>query len=128
MQINPKHFALRNKYIRIILENRSKTAAQRLREVYSDESYIHHHNRNDIDDLYHPNNEHEGKEQHQGRRFCFVAPILGNGKQNRFGLVPRSVWIFRPTRKDGQLGDYHKVFNGYNYTEFVTPPITIQPT
>ena len=118
VQINPKHIAWRNNYMRIILENRSKPAAQRLQEVYSDESYIHHHHRNDKDNLYHPNNEHEGKGPHKGRRFCFVAAIFGNGKQNRFGLVPGSVWIFCPNRKDDHLGDYHKVFNSYNYTEW----------
>ena len=43
VKINCEHIAWRNEYIRTILSNRSLPRNQRLREVYTDESYVHHH-------------------------------------------------------------------------------------
>ena len=43
LKINIEHIAWRNQYLRTILENRALPPSLRLREVYTDESYIHHH-------------------------------------------------------------------------------------
>ena len=115
VRVKPSHIAWRNSYIRTIIENRAKEPHQRMQEVYSDESYIHHHHRVDHDNLFHPEDSPTGKMPHKGRRICFVAAIRGNGTSEIFELIPESVWSFCPINRQDHRGDYHKVFNAQNY-------------
>ena len=45
MTVNSIHTAWRNQFLRVLLENRRKPRNQRMCEIYTDESYIHHHHR-----------------------------------------------------------------------------------
>lgn len=119
VHMNPKHIAWRNSYIRTIIENRMKPKPLRLREVYMDESYVHHHYHHETHNLFHPSHGSTNeKTPHKGRRYCFVAAIGGEGLSSNPGLIEDSVWVFSPTNKKGHVGDYHKVFNRENYTHW----------
>lgn len=120
IRINPVHVAWRDTYLRVLLENRSKADAERRQEVYTDESYIHHHYRLEHDNIYHPLDEGDTKAPQKGRRYCFVAAIRANGRDGKGGLVPNSVWSFCPTSGKDHKGDYHKVFNYENYLKWFT--------
>ena len=92
-----------------------------MREIHTDESYVHYHHRNDHENLFHPGGlEDDGKSQRKGRIFCFVAAMGGNGRIENAGVIPDSVWIFCPSQKDGHKGDYYKVFNRENYIQWFT--------
>eukprot|EP00977_Amphora_coffeiformis_P010742 scaffold2518_cov178-Amphora_coffeaeformis.AAC.1 len=64
-----------------------------------------------------------GKDKHKGERYCFVCAIQGplpiqrGLETDKAGMVVGSEWAFSPTRKQDHKGDYHKVFNGDNFTE-----------
>ena len=62
----------RHEYLCLFFANRAKPEGERLREVYTDESYIHeHYNRND-DSLWDPNDKQDvktKKDKHKGRRY-----------------------------------------------------------
>lgn len=120
VRINPNHVAARNRYLRILLENRALPPNLRLTEVYSDESYLHHHHRLDYHTLYHPldKNYTEAKPPRKGKRVCFVAAIRGGGRSHNASLVPGSFWMFTPTNASHHKGDYHRVFNSVNYVEW----------
>jgi hypothetical protein len=121
----PENIAKKHHYLRTFFANRAKTPEERLREVYTDESYIHEHYHCNEDSLFDPNNEQDviyQKEKHKGRRYCFCAAIRGPNplgeeatEDDKTGLVPGSVWAFCPQKKSNHQGDYHKVFNGTNY-------------
>ena len=51
---NSKNVSRRNDYVRKISENRAKLEYERLREVYTDESYVQHHHHQFKNNLYHP--------------------------------------------------------------------------
>jgi hypothetical protein len=73
--------AKKHHYLRTFFSNRAKApAAERLREVYTDESYIHEHYHQNEDSLFDPNDEQAviyQKEKHKGRRYCFCVAIQG---------------------------------------------------
>ena len=48
------HIAKRNTYLRKLLNNRSQPMGSILREVYTDESYMHHHHSLEHFDPFHP--------------------------------------------------------------------------
>jgi transposase len=118
--IKASHIAMRDAYLMTIKKNRAQPANERLREVYLDESYVHHHYHRHEDSVHDPNDESDMmcKIQHKGRRYCFLAAIQGDGRTGPAGLVPNSPWYFEPTKKDGHKGDYHKNFNKVNFTEW----------
>jgi len=114
----------RDQFLLCFFRNRNLPEQERLREVYLDESYIHHHYRCKEDSVWDPNDDQDlqfGKAPGKGRRYCFVAAIQGpnprggDSVEDRAGLVPGSVWKFSPNKKELHFGDYHKVFNGKNF-------------
>ena len=117
-------------YLQEYFANRALPSDQRLREVYLDESYIHHHYRRDDDSLYDPNDEQDiqvGKSPAKGRRYCFAAAIQGPDPrvvnpndpntplESKAGLVPGSFWRFCPQSTAQTGDDYHKAFNSTNF-------------
>lgn len=112
-----EHVAWRNRYIRLLLKNRSLPLNERLREVYLDESYVHHHycrSDNSVYDPLDPEYE-EPKSSHKGRRYCFLAAMGGAGKTTGPSMIPGSVWSFCPQHKKDSRVDYHKNFNSSNF-------------
>jgi hypothetical protein len=119
--------AKKHHYLRTFFANRGKPPGERLRKVYTDESYIHEHYHRNEDSLFNPNDEQDviyQKEKHKGRRYCFYAAIQGpdprveapeEPAEAQVGLVPGSIWAFCPQKKSDHKGDYHRVFNGDNY-------------
>mmetsp|Transcript_17828 Transcript_17828/g.32894 ORF Transcript_17828/g.32894 Transcript_17828/m.32894 type:complete len:538 (+) Transcript_17828:255-1868(+) len=102
----------RDKYIWELVENRKK-GSEGLREVYLDESHLHHH-------------AHVSS-QERGRRQCFVAAIQGaSPKDPTQGpcLVPDSIWSFTPKpmmhnpRSDPHSGDLCKNFNAETFSRW----------
>ncbi len=82
VQFNAQHIARRNEHVIKILENRAKSDNERFPEVYKDESYVHQHHDQFMNNLYHPTTGFpEGKTPHKGRRLCFVAAINGQGRE-----------------------------------------------
>ena len=112
MKVNSKHIAQRKKYIRILLDNRSKSVLEKRLEVYTDESYIHHPHRLNYHSLYHPSMRKSiGKDPKKGRRICFVAAICGERRTTKPGLILKSLWHFTPNSAKGHKSDYYNVFN-----------------
>lgn len=120
VRVNPLHVARRNRYLQIILSNRSLPVHQRLTEVYTDESYLHHHHRMDVHSLYHPDDGDcvDAKPPTKGKRVCICAAIRGEGRTSSAGFVPHSVWCFSPQDPKDHKGDYHKVFHSENYMKW----------
>ena len=118
-KINEEHIAWRNEYLLTLIYNRNLPRSDNIREIYKDESYVHHHYKNEIYDFYIPETEKvEGKTQSKGRRYCFVPTIGGDGNYDKAGLVPGSLWSFCLTFKKDHNGDYHKFFNRGNYVNW----------
>jgi hypothetical protein len=72
--------AKKHHYLRTFFANRAKPPRERLREVYTDESYIHEHYHRNEDSLWDPNDDQDviyQKEKHKGRRYRFCAAIQG---------------------------------------------------
>jgi hypothetical protein len=101
----PENVAKKHHYLRTFFANRAKAPEdERLREVYTDESYIHEHYHRNEDSLFDPNDEQDviyQKEKHKGRRYCFCTAIQGPNplgeeatEDDKAGLVPGSVWAF----------------------------------
>lgn len=127
--------AHRDEYLEEYFKLRSLPVNEQYREVYLDESYIHHHYHRFDDSIYDPNDEQDiqvGKAPGKGRRYCFLAaiqgpdPMLSNDRlllpeevsqDRKPGLVPGSYWRFCPQKK-AQTGDYHKAFNGENFIKW----------
>jgi hypothetical protein len=68
--------AKKHHYLRSFFANRAKPPGERLREVYTDESYIHEHYHRNEDSLHDPEDNEDviyQKEKHKGRRYCFCA-------------------------------------------------------
>jgi hypothetical protein len=125
---SPQNVTKKHHYLRTFFANRAKPPTERLREVYTDESYIHEHYHRNEDSLWDPDDDDDviyQKEKHMGRRYCFCAAIQGpdppiiveahQEPEDKAGLVPGSIWAFCPQKKGDHLGDYHKVFNDDNY-------------
>jgi hypothetical protein len=104
--------AKKHHYLQTFFANRAKPPRERLREVYTDESYIHEHYHRNEDSLWDPNDDQDviyQKEKHKGRRYCFCAAIQGpdprvvveahQEPEDKAGLVPGSVWAFCPQKK-----------------------------
>jgi transposase len=132
----PELEAERDYYLKEFFTNRlrceqmhSVPVVQGLREVYLDESYIHHHYHRFDDSLWDPSDDQDvqvGKMKHKGSRYCFLAAIQGAdprvkdpvAKEAKGGLVPGSLWTFCPQAKKDSTGDYHKVFNSSNFIKW----------
>ncbi|RHZ40697.1 hypothetical protein DYB31_016267 [Aphanomyces astaci] len=71
-----------------------------------DESYIHHHYARHNDSLYHPDDATDAKPKHKGRRLCFIAAIMANGRDDSKLLTYD---VLEGGRK--QPKDYHAMFN-----------------
>lgn len=98
--------------LRIVLENRSEAADERMKKMYSDESYVQHlHQRADLDVLHHSIDATTGYGPNKSRPIHFVFTITGNGKRGDAGLVPSSVWDLCPTKRSDNHSDYLEVFN-----------------
>jgi transposase len=117
--------AKRHTYLREFFGNRAKPPQEQLREVYTDQSYIHEHYHRNDDSIWDPNDEQDvqySKDKHKGRRYCFAHAIQGANPRveeptlptDKPGLVPGALWAFCPQKKGDHQGDYHKVFNGEN--------------
>ena len=115
VQISPVIQAWMDQYIRTILCNRSMPESTRLQEVYTDESYIHHHHKSVRENLYFLDVDYFLKTQRKGKKLCFVAAIQNNGRFSDAGLVPGSLRHFCPQQKKDHRGDYHKVFNSNHH-------------
>ncbi|RHY99869.1 hypothetical protein DYB35_012153 [Aphanomyces astaci] len=79
--------------------------------VYMDESFIHHHYKRQHDSLYDPSDEQDiqRKENHKGRRFCFIAGILDSPAMDCRVLT---LDIFRGGKSQAkEPKDYHGMFN-----------------
>jgi hypothetical protein len=97
---SPQNVAKKHHYLRTFFANSAKPPTERLREVYTDESYIHEHYHRNEDSLFDPDNDEDviyQKEKHKGRRYCFCAAIQGPNPrveatepEELAGLVPRS--------------------------------------
>jgi hypothetical protein len=125
---SPQNVAKKHHYLRTFFANRAKPPRERLREVYTDESYIHEHYHCNEDSLFDPEDDQDviyQKEKHKGRRYCFCAAIQDSDPcvvvephqepEDKAGMVPGLIWAFCPQKKSNHQGDYHKVFNGTNY-------------
>lgn len=115
--LSNKITAWRNKYLRIIMENRGKIPTDQLQEVYLDESYIHQHYSKSNNSLYDPNDNEDiqSRQPHKGRRICFLAAIKNSIGDEKAGFVANSAWWFIPKGKNAHGGDYHKSFNSHNF-------------
>lgn len=118
--LKPKNIAWLHRYLRAIAKNASSDDSERLRLVFLEESYIHHHYCRREYSIYDPYDLRydEPKKNHKGRRYCIAAAIQGPGRYERAGLVRNTPWIFCPTSKGASSGDYHKNFNSLNFTEW----------
>jgi hypothetical protein len=80
ISVSPENIAKRDLFLQTIIKNRALPPGQRRREVYLDESYIHHHYQwKPSENLYDPADKHEygSKDKHKGERYCFVCAIQG---------------------------------------------------
>jgi DDE superfamily endonuclease len=118
----------RQDYLKEYMANKALPPEQQLRVTALDESYIHeHYNFFRKHSLYDPSDSddmQEGKAPGKGKRWCFVAAIQEaaprskdpTAEDDKARLVPDSVWKFSPQGARDHKGDYHKVFNGNNFT------------
>jgi transposase len=113
----------RDVYLSALLENRARPLDQRLREVYLDETYIHHHYRRDQNSIYDPNDEQDLMLESRctGQRYSFAAAIQGRDYSARFPndlsaarIVPGSFWHF----VDDSQKDHHKSFNADSFSKW----------
>ena len=77
---NQDNMIKRHEYLRLFFANRAKPEGERLREVYTDESYIHEHYNQNNNSLWDPNDKEDvqtKKDKHKGRRYCFCCAIQG---------------------------------------------------
>ena len=122
LHVKEKLVLARDEYLTIFFQNRRKSPENRLREVYIDESYVHQHHNLFGSSLYEPNDELDDapRQKHKGRRFCFAAAIQGpSTKDDEPGkLVPNSFWCFCPNASEQKKKDYHKAFNGANFSNW----------
>ena len=133
----------RDVFLKEFFANRAETdPSKRLREVFLDESYIHQHYNKNEDSLWDPSDDQDvqySKAPQKGNRYCFLCAIQGpaveydhdvdckveflsreqpSRTEDMAGVVPNSVWTFCPQDKKMHKGDYHKVFNSKNFTEW----------
>lgn len=120
----------RQDYLKEYMANEALPPEQRLRVTALDESYIHeHYNFFQKQSLYDPSDEadmQEGKAPGKGKRWCFLAAIQEanpratdpSKPEAQARLVPKSFWKFSPQGARDHNGDYHKVFNGENFTKW----------
>ena len=73
--INLDYLAWKDMYIIRIMNDRTKPEEEKLNEVYTDESYIHHHHQLLTYNLYHSDDQPDTKSHRKGKRFCFVSAI-----------------------------------------------------
>ncbi len=111
------HIIWRNRYLRVLMQNRTKPERERFREFYLDKSYIHQHFSRLGFSVWDPNDSEDRpvKVPQKGNRFCFCAAIQESIEDEPAGSVPGSAWIFSPQDKSGHKGDYHRNFNGANF-------------
>lgn len=113
----------RTSYIRTLLENRNALIHLRRREVYLDESYVHHHHQ--MQKSWHdPSNPAGFRVAQGGVRLCFIGAIEGPNPcvtrgtrepSDEARLVPNSYHGFWANKS----GDYHKNFNGKVFLDWV---------
>ena len=126
---SPTVLLKKHQFLRRFWNNIEQKKYERLREVYIDESYINHHYNLNDDSLWDPNDYQDlkiGKAPAKGRRYCFAAAIQGpnwrgdtdRNRDDKDGLVDGSLWLFCPQKDGDHKGDYHKVFNGENFTNW----------
>ena len=75
IRLNIDHLEWEDAYLRKITESRSKSNGKKLIEVYTDERYVHHHDRVNACNLFHPDDLPDIKSSHNVKRFCFVVAI-----------------------------------------------------
>ena len=120
IRVNSNHELLRARYLRVLMENRPQPPELRRREVCLDESYIHHDHNSFDDSLWdpHDNEDVPQRMQHKGGRYCFASAFQGPSSrissESVSSFVPQSQWIFSPTGKQAQGGDYYRNFNFEN--------------
>ena len=69
IRLNSDHLAWKDSHLRKITNNRTKPIVERLIEIYTDESYIHHHHLVGTYNLYPPDDFPDIKSPQKGRRF-----------------------------------------------------------
>lgn len=119
VKVKPIVIEQRDAYVRVLMQNRTLPENARRREVYLDESYIHQHYTRHEYSVHDPKDGEDKttKLPAKGRRYCILAAIQGRGANNApSGLVPNSVWMFCPQSRKESAGDYHKNFNGKNFS------------
>jgi hypothetical protein len=112
---------LREQYLHAMAANRAKDTTQQLRELYMDESYVHHHYHSTRHSLYAPDDPQYSEPRHQwkGRRYCFIGAIIGadpNVRSSARGMKNPSKQAHFITEVydqfvGGKQKDYHGVFN-----------------
>ncbi|RHY34040.1 hypothetical protein DYB32_001192 [Aphanomyces invadans] len=76
--LSTKNALLRDEYVRRMQSHAVSTMPPPV--VYMDGSFIHHHYKSQNDSLYDPNDalDNATKEKHKGKRYCYIAGILGS--------------------------------------------------
>lgn len=132
--VKDEHAAWLAEYYDTIMSNRAKPPHEQLREVYTDESFVHHHYQRGEHSVHDPNDalDRGYSRPRKGRRLCICHAIQGpdprvRSDRRRFGRGELAgpvrgdgvLWVFCPNRKDPRSrdheGDYHKAFNASNY-------------
>ena len=116
-RVQTDYLIWRNLYLHILMSNCNLPLAKRLREVYTDESYVdHHYSRNEysvLDPL-----DVFSKQPKKGKRYCICAAIQVPGRSDSDGLASRSEWIFCPSKEEGSKGDDDKKFDRSTYIDW----------
>jgi hypothetical protein len=117
-------------YLRTFFANRAKPPRERLREVYTNESYIHEHYHRNEDSLWDPIDDQDviyQKEKHKGRRYCFCTaiqgparPLCGSGSTSGArGQSRAGAWIdlgLLPPKEGGPSWRLPQSCNSNNYS------------
>lgn len=138
---DPAHLRKVDEYLMFMLENMSSATA--FREVYLDESYIHHHYRKNAAHGWFASDDPSDKLPkgvHKGRRYCFIGAIIGPSRKE-LSVVGRNAFccdsnarLLLPTVDvfEGKgTGDYHGRFtNAYFlkwWNEKLLPALPAEP-
>ncbi len=119
VHVRQEYIVWRNRYLHLLLQNRSLPDHERRLEVYVDKSYIHRHCNHFSDSTFDPTDTtaRDPKLSQKGRRYCIYAAISGGGRKETYELVPNSIWTFCPNTRHGHKVDYHQNINSVNFIE-----------
>jgi hypothetical protein len=103
------------------------------RFVFLDESYIHRHYKSHGNTIYDPTDERPlPKDQHKGKRYCFIAAILSedplaidkDSPASKAQLMKETIDIFSPdskgTKRKKETKDYHGMFDSSYFANWMS--------